>query len=497
MDDIVALEAGDYRKIPSVFSVFVVPKSKQKLAAAKALSQALLTMSFQAICLADIEMRQRTSLEWSIDWNKFRIDDFIDSRMSQEEIRAIVIFSSFHPNGYIRENAAKMLRYHAFSLPFLVLRQTDWVKEVRQSAAKSFCERLQEASNSEILASVPYYEKIRWRTHFEKTSISEFFEETILQRKYEHLLKIGLASPDHIIRRYCLRVLLNSPNDETPTLVNRLTLEYDPFQRRTIFEALCQSNLDIEPIAELFLKDKFPQNRILALQHLAEVNLNQALHHAKAMMLDKNASVRNQARALLSKNCCHDPFASIYHEHLNHLPIVAILGLGEVGSPSDSAIIEPFLKSPVIAEVRAAMISLMRLDPMKYRSVLFALLAQDSLAIASTASRLIKKYAVYDFDRLYDIYQQSPFESTKLKCAKLLFCAPKWQRLIFILQLLDSELDSIGLLCQRTITRWIDSYNRSFIMPTAEQKIAVQSLLSAHISHLNEFQRKELLFVVK
>ena len=133
--------AGDLRALAK-FLCFSENISTQKLKASQVLNEALISSSFDDICKIDIQMRETTSMEWNIDWKTLKIENFITKQMSKDEQRAVLIFSSFNPNGYIREQALKLLVFYEETLPYLVLRLNDWVYNVRQTALTMFSKRI-------------------------------------------------------------------------------------------------------------------------------------------------------------------------------------------------------------------------------------------------------------------------------------------------------------------------------------------------------------------
>ena len=100
-------------------------------------------------------MREMTSIEWSIHWRSFNIEYFITKQMTEDEKRAVFVFSSFHPNGYIREQAIQSLVKYRNVIPFILLRCNDWVYQVRQSAFYSLSEVLSHCRNEEIIDALP------------------------------------------------------------------------------------------------------------------------------------------------------------------------------------------------------------------------------------------------------------------------------------------------------------------------------------------------------
>lgn len=203
------LDAGDLSMIPWIFCVFSENSPRHKLEAAQALKGVLKCLSFDDVCRIDAQMRQTTSMEWSIDWRTLNIKNFITSQMSLEEKRAVIIFSSFNPNGYIRQKAVELLCSYELTLPYMILRQIDWVNEVRQAALNSFSKKLKVATERELLLTLPFLEKLRRSKRCECSVIFDLFYQEICDYKNKHILEMGLNSKDIMTRKSCLRTRID------------------------------------------------------------------------------------------------------------------------------------------------------------------------------------------------------------------------------------------------------------------------------------------------
>jgi hypothetical protein len=117
--------------------------------------------------------------------------------------------------------------------------------------------------------------------------------------------------------------------------------------------------------------------------------------------------------------------------------------------------------------------------------------------VVKTAKLLITKYGIQDFDRIYEIYQTTKIENTKLKCAMLLYTASKWQRLIFMLCTLQSEEESLTEQSISAIRGWIGSFNRSYRQRTEKERQEISRLVNAQETLLGVEITNQLLFSLK
>ena len=115
--------------------------------------------------------------------------------MDEQDKRALIVFASFNPNGFIREKAVKLMQDFDATLPYILLRQNDWVLQVRQAASAACTYRLQRLSDGEILVALPYAEKLRWSSrgsHGEH--ITRFFEMLTAPEHLTQVLRYSIFS---------------------------------------------------------------------------------------------------------------------------------------------------------------------------------------------------------------------------------------------------------------------------------------------------------------
>ncbi|WMJ22427.1 hypothetical protein RBG61_10575 [Paludicola sp. MB14-C6] len=489
------LKEGDLGYLSFIFCVFSEDSDKHKLKAAQVLNEILNELSFDDLCRTDIRMRETTSMEWSINWRALNIKDFITKEMSENEKRAVLIFASFNPNGYIREQAIKALLAHKETLSFILLRCNDWVYQVRQSALLLLSKRLINASDGEIVNALPLMEKLRRSERCEYSSILSIVVSTFDSDK--SLIEKGLNSNDVRARRFCISILGNMPKVDGKCLLTHIRHEQDPFLRQMVFQLLLKTNVNLEELSKQFLKDKYPPNRILALQFLYDYKTDIAIDVSENMLMDKNAQVRALARSIISKSERIIDVRQLYIDNLSADAVVSLLGLGEVGIRDDCNLIETYLVNDCISIIRAAMSALMRLDSATFISHITEMLLSEHVGVVKTATLLLKNNKGYDFERIFQLQGTSSNENTKVKCATLLFLSSKWQSLIYSLTLLDSDYEKLEILCHAQINRWISSYNRSYAVSSENEKQRIKELLIEKKTFLTPEIENQLFFLSK
>lgn len=212
--------------------------------------------------------------------------------------------------------------------------------------------------------------------------------------------------------------------------------------------------------------------------------------------MDKDAYVRAFARSIILKYKPNFDFRATYLENIEKVGAPAILGIGEIGQLIDAGIIEEYLDDSRIAIVRATLVSLMRLNSEKYKALLTDMLTDSRIGVIKTAQKLILKYNAQNFSRTFEIFRGTPYEYTRVKCAAILFKASKWERLIYMLEALSAEEESMQKLAFQSIQGWLLVFNRSFVQVSKQQKDQIRILIEKQKEKLSANLIRELLFLL-
>lgn len=494
-ENIKALNEGDQGRISWIFCVFSEGDSYAKLQASKVLNNVLKALDFNDIIRIDTQMRQTTSMEWTINWREQNIDDFFTSKMNVEERQAVLIFASFNPNGFIREKAVRRLSKFNSSLPYIILRQNDWVLQVRQAAREAFDKRMQNLAKGELLAALPYAEKLKWSTRGSHGEYTQIFFNKLLSQEHREDLVNGLRSDNIRTRRICIEALFEVSQPDIELALNQLKYEPEPFLRTILFEKIRNTGQDMKEPSYIMLNDKFARNRALALQYL-NVKQENIYDISMKLLFDKDAYIRALARSIIKQYKSDFNFRKIYLENIEPFGAPAILGLGETGQADDTEIIENYLNDKRAAIVRAALISLMKLKSEKYKTLITEKLMDNRIGVVKTAQKLFIKYNVADYNKVFEIFKEASYEYTKIKCTAILFKASKWERLIYMLEVLSSTEESVVKLSLQFIQSWIFGFNRSYIQASSQQKDKIQMLIELQKEKLSSNLARELLFLL-
>ncbi len=457
---------SNYETIEYLLTFFKEDDNKQKVIIAKALSEALENFTYSDIFKIDISIRKYHP-DFYIDWKKYKVSDFIIKQMSNSEKRTVLIFLSMNSNGYIREEAVTLLSQYNDTLPFIIFRLNDWSVQVRTSAFLAYKHRIHLASDTEIVNSFPYFERLLRTTRPTNNDIYDIFYNKINSHSISDL---SLRSRDFKIRKFYVNELLKQANQNIDTLTTHIIYEKDPFLRKVIFEKLLDISEDKTSLCLTMIKDKYCTNKSLGLRSLRLLNPELACEHGITLLLDNTLFVRETARNTLTKNNYNLDFKAFYIDNLKTKTNIAIKGLSEFGNKSHCEIIERYLDYDSISVKKASITALMMLDTSKYTPLVYDYLDSEDDSLITIAFHLINKHKIYDFDKIESVYNKVDSESKKLYCANLLLKESKWKRLIIILKLLNSDFKSVQYLAKIKTSEWLGNYNNEYAICTQSQK---------------------------
>ena len=136
------------------------------------------------------------------------------------------------------------------SLPFIMLRQNDWVQQIRYAAAWIFDDRLTRLSDSEFIFSLPFAEKLRRSSRGSHGEYTDEFFALLCSPKYKKALDAGLLDSCVRTRRICIRAILSMPELDNPQVECQLMAEPDPFLRSLLLRGLIERDAMTPRIAE-------------------------------------------------------------------------------------------------------------------------------------------------------------------------------------------------------------------------------------------------------
>jgi HEAT repeat protein len=304
--------------------------------------------------LLRFESEGRSAYGWWSNWHG------VDPRALAGTPIAMRMLATFHPSGYVREDAVKSLAGEEEALPYLLLRLNDWVEPVAISAERAVDACLARAGAAAVIRCLPIVERLRSARRRALHAVLDSIERSVTHPSALPALREAFSSGSSLIRRACVLYAARLPPDDALSLLVPLTADRDSVVASRATEALVRivPPAALQATAGPLLRSPIGKVRLVALSALlssSAVDLDDALRRA---LFDTTAAVRELARFELRRRGAAD-FVSSYAAALraDHPAILvpALCGLRECGAKADASLALPFA-SHRRAQVRAAAI---------------------------------------------------------------------------------------------------------------------------------------------
>jgi HEAT repeat protein len=438
-------------------------------------------------------------------WHRIEVGKISQVAGSGEAAVSILGIASLHGNGYVREQALRLLAAitTGAELPFLLLRLNDWVAPLRKLALAFVQNRLHAGYAVHWLRYLPLVLRLKATTRADHSVLLS--DVAALFRKPESFtaLEDGLSSADPLLRRFSFDVILSPDHFGFHDALLLAFRQSDPHVRfraaARLSEALPADQYG--EILHLALRDSYMPVRRLALCAVAAKLPERAHAEFLSALLDQNLAIRQLAQSHFRGKNEFD-LRDWYQQKLsvtkNRALAAAIAGLGETGSAKDAIIVAPFL-SAELPKIRAAAIrSLARSNPDPYLNELVFALSDPSARVSREAVLALAKSANrIGPERLSEVFHVCSSPISKCGVLRLIARLNKWDSIALLLQSLAESHPFVAEMAKRHLVRWFARFNRSFPVPSPEQLARLQAALVASQSSLNPAQFRELHSLLK
>jgi HEAT repeat protein len=339
--------------------------------------------------LRSFESDGRAEYGWWFPWYR------VDPRDLHNAPAAIRMLATFHPRGYVREEAVKSLASEDDALPYLLLRLNDWVEPVANSARRAMETCLARASAAAVIRCLPIVERLRTMRRRDLGAVVDSLERILARPSAIPALRETFASASPFIRRACVLYAGRHSSEDSLPLLLPLTADGDPVVASRATEALVRILPPTALRANLapLLRSSIAKVRLLSLSALVVSGAADIDGPLRRATMDASAIVREFARHELARRESVD-FVQAYAAALRAegptTLATALCGLRECGTRVDGPLAAPFV-SHRSARVRVAAVRTVgKLDPEAYASVLARSLEDPSPRVIRAASEALR-----------------------------------------------------------------------------------------------------------
>jgi HEAT repeat protein len=413
---------------------------------------------------------------------------------------AALALASANPNGYVREAAVCLLAAggQAHSIGLLLIRANDWVESVRFAAVHGLRNMLPPLHAAEWVRHLPLVFRLQQCGRADHRELVADIVRRMQQPVCEPALRQGLFSGSAQLRHACLAVTQALAPAASIPLLKEALFRGEPVLRANIARSL-PSIVPPDALASVaaeLQRDPFMPVRRAALYALLETSPGSARELLEHALFDRHASLRELARFHLPKlgpSDLRERYLAALEQAAGPALVIAVLGLGETGSPADFPRLQPYLDVESIRLRKAALTAAARLDRKRANPHLIEALSGPSPGVSREASRLLA--APYDPSNYEDI--RTVFGSARLlhvrrNAFRVLMRASKWKQLAPIVAAWADPDERIQQHARAALERWHNSFNRSFVSPTRAEMADASAALRAAEAHLPPSLRHRL-----
>jgi HEAT repeat protein len=306
--------------------------------------------------------------------------------------------------------------------------------------------------------------------HWERadhTVLLRWIVEYLRGEEGAHAVEAALGSADVRQRRLLYTLLLSADRDSSDVLVRRALADEDPVCRLRGMRVASRhlSGDALHDVLHQALEDSFAPVRLVAARALAAGSFGDIEATFIALLMDTAPSIRAVARHHLRQAGWTD-FIKHYARQLidasRDRAWIALRAIGEVGTSASAVLVLPYVATPDSRVVAAALRTLAVLDGDAY-------IAQFLDAVRTTRPGLVKEAAralsarirLVDLNALWAMGRDQPWGLMRRRILALLFTAPKWDALLYLLGSLRDPHPSVVEFAREYLHRWLTRFNQS------------------------------------
>jgi len=460
----------------------------------------------QSACKQWIELEQLIKEmnfyhKWSQTW-----DHLLPSHLSAFEIdtpvdATILGLCSFHRNGYVREEAVRMLsaQPQGQAIPFLLLRLNDYIKTTKKQALCGLRDNLQAELSPYFVDAIYLVEHLRNYPNVTDKMIIDEIEMLLQSRACQTAVHNGTYHEDRFTRRFCFRLFLQHHQYDNEFLTRAL-------QNTDALIALGAGETILNHYDQSFVRTwikslsvhRYMPLRRKTLHAIMERFPDQAKAYLEHALLDRHASIREYARFYLRSVFNREDFHTFYASCLSQRPYEetspsVILGLGETGASSCIPLIEPFLLHPKVKVRKAAVRSIGKLHSSNQTVFIQALLDPSPSVSKEGVKQLIPFLNEELSHQLWNLFIDTSSVMHKKQLLLLFQHSSKKDCLYYTIKARQSSELLIQALSEEIIVWWLSHYNRTFFLTfSEEEKMRLREEIKKMPALADEMRQMEL-----
>jgi HEAT repeat protein len=428
------------------------------------------------------------SWRWHIsdEWDRLSPESVSALAAGYGDRTAVLGLLSFHCKGYVREKVIQLLARDRSGneLPFLLIRQNDWVNVIAQEAQEAVSERLVPSYLAHFVRCLGL---VIHSLAFRRRDLSPAVRtvvEMLVQPRHDALLIHAIRASNPPVRRQVVAFALDIPGNHHERVIRHGLLSQDDIVRLVCAKRVTRSltGLELSQALVTLQQDPFMPVRREGFRGQAESFPGDASSIWRRALLDRHGSIRDLARYWLEKTGRFDA-AAFYRQNLadKGVSLAVISGLAECGDDRDIATLRAFLAHSQPSFRRTALRGIGRIARERAVDDLLRSLLDTSQKVVREASTQLESFLnEVPGKALFAILQQCHTDYGIRQVLQMLFAKGKWQSLPWLIRVAFHADQATASLARRFINAWFSPplCNKVFTKPSAAEWKAIEEAMA-------------------
>lgn len=388
-----------------------------------------------------------------------------------------------HPSGFVRQAALEQLNREEAgeSLPFILLRTTDWVEPVRLVARSVLLQNLASPNLDQLDKCLPLVFRMRKALRHQPLAIFEEIEKLVGSRD-DQILSDGYANNSPAFLRYRFGLAKQYGRLPLDQLIGKASTSSNIGVRLLACDWVAEAGTPSEirdKYGKVLLGDKVPLVRVRAFWRIANADPQKYLGEIEQALMDSSAAVQDTARGawrlLLQRDALAFYREAIAQAHMPAAIVAALRGIRAEGKLDDEALVRPFLQhnsAKVRKEVLRTLVGWHAADATDLLHE--GLLSASSSYSKEAASLLSARSNLLSISLVKELLVNPRHPDSRKVAIWLLAAMPKWSSLPLILE--AYSISSYREQANMAFMDWNKHYNRNQSAPSkVEAREAVKA----------------------
>ncbi len=430
-----------------------------------------------------------SSWGWYISesWDKLSPQGLVALLVDSQSRVSVLGLLTFHRSGYVRQEAVRLLASDTSGeeLPYLLIRQNDWVEVIAIEAQRAVNQRLLPSNLPHFIRFAPLVVRL---LSFRRQNVSPVVRkvvEMLVHPARDSMLTEVIEGSHAEVRRQVVQLALELPGQHLARVMRHGLASTDPTIRLACAIQVCMifSGSELQAATVMFQHDRFMPVRREGFRVETVTDPDSAAKIWRRALLDSSASIRELARYTLGK--VEDFDAGAFYRHYlaeNGVSYVAVSGLAETGDQTDVATLRSLLNHPRPRFRCMAIRGIARIAKDDASGDLVRSLWDSSPRVVREAKTQLKPFVNnIAGETLFEIVSQSGVESSRRCVLQLIFEKGKWQSLPWLIRIACLDDDSLATKARHLVEEWFSPplCNKVFTKPNASERRAIDAAIEA------------------